>query len=98
MKTIRTKLFLLFAIFMVSLVLCGILLNALFLQKYYIYKNKNTFVETSKRIGDEYTNNTNNIEHYIDQIDRLDGISCTIADRNMNAIFNSISSFKLMGN
>lgn len=89
MKTIRTKLFLLFAIFMVLLVLCGILLNALFLQKYYIYKNKNIFVETGKRIDDEFINNRNNIEYYINQIDRLEGISCTIADRNSNAIFNS---------
>ena len=40
MKTIKTKIFLIFTIFMIFVVVCGIVLNSIFLESYYIYKNK----------------------------------------------------------
>lgn len=89
MKTIRTKLSVIFAISMVSLVLCGILLNALFLERYYIYKNRDVFIETSKKISEEYVNNRKNIASFINLIDRVEGISCIITDRNQSVKYNS---------
>lgn len=89
MKTIKTKLFLVFTVSMVSLVLCGILFNALLLQKYYIYKNKRIFIEASRQIIEEFINNRKNFNYFIGQLDRVDGISCTITDKNRNVKLNS---------
>ncbi len=74
---------------MVSLVLCGILLNALFLERYYIYKNRDVFIETSQKISEEYIHNKKNLSNFISLIDRMEGISCTIADRKLNIKFIS---------
>ena len=91
MKTIKTKLFLIFMILMVSLVLSGILLNSIFLESYYIYKNKGTFVSVSKKISDEYINNKENSNEYINMVNSIDGISTTIVDQNFNVEFTSIN-------
>lgn len=90
MNSIKTKLFAFFAAFMIAFVFFGIILNVLFLKRYYIYKNESIFVNTGKKIIAEYTSNIENIEPYINQIDRIDGISCIIADRGMNEIINSL--------
>ena len=89
MKTIKTKLIILFTIFMVSVVACGILMNAIFLERYYIYKNKTTFITTSKKISDEYINNRGNIFILINEIDRVDGINCTIVDKELVVKYTS---------
>ncbi|SFD26862.1 HAMP domain-containing sensor histidine kinase [Clostridium uliginosum] len=91
MKTIKVKLFLLFTMFMFFLVFCGIIFNALFLERYYIYKNRDIFIDTSKEITEEYINNKENISNFINEIDYVDGISCTIADINMNVKYYSFS-------
>lgn len=54
MKTIKTKLFCIFMVLMISLVLGGIILNSVFLESYYIYKNKGVLVSVSQKIKDEY--------------------------------------------
>ena len=72
MKTIKTKLFLIFMIFMISLVVSGILLNSIFLESYYIYKNKGIFVSISEKISDEYINNKENSYEYINMIESID--------------------------
>ena len=46
-------------------------------------------MEASKNIANEYTNNKSNVLSYIDIIDRVEGISCTIADNNLEIKFNS---------
>lgn len=89
MKTIKTKLFVLFVVFMVTLVVCGVMLNALFLEQYYIYKNKSIFSETSKQISEQYRLDKKKIENTIGSIDRMEGISCTIADKNLKVLYNS---------
>ncbi|MGK0467691.1 ATP-binding protein [Clostridium sp.] len=89
MKTIRTKLSVFFLIFMVSLVLFGIILNALFLERYYIYKNKAVFTATSKEISNEYAYNRNNITNFINQIDHFEGINCIITDEYKSVQYNS---------
>ncbi len=89
MKTIRTKLFFFFTLFTVVLVAAGILLNAVFLERYYIYKNKSIMEQTAGEISSEYTQRPGGIVPFINQIDRVDGINCTIADASLNAICNS---------
>lgn len=71
------------------LVLCGILLNLFFLERYYIYKNEGLFIEMSTGINNEYINNRGNIDDYIKRIDRIEGMSCMITDSRRNVIYNS---------
>ncbi|MGE5328250.1 MAG: hypothetical protein ACM3KR_01935 [Deltaproteobacteria bacterium] len=59
----------------------------MFLERFYIYKNRNVLIEISKKISEEYSNDRNNISNFISQIDKGDGISCTITDKNMDAKF-----------
>lgn len=89
-NNIKTKIFLMFSVFMVILVLSGILLNAFFLEKYYIYKSKGSFVEISNKISGEYNNNKKDLVNMINEIDRMEGISCTITDKNLNVEYNSV--------
>lgn len=91
MRTIRTKLFLIFTIFMILVVLCGVLFNSIFLNSYYIYKNKGIFISLSEKISDEYINNKENSDEYINMLDSTDNISTTIADKNLNLEFTSIN-------
>ena len=91
MKTIKIKLILIFMILMISLVISGILLNSIFLESYYIYKNKGIFVSVSEKISDEYINNKENSNEYINMINSIDGISTTIVDQNFNIEFTSIN-------
>ena len=91
MKTIKTKLILIFMILMVSLVISGILLNSVFLESYYVYKNKGIFVSVNEKISNEYINNRENSEEYIDMINSIDGISTTIVDQNFNVEFTSVN-------
>lgn len=91
MKTIKTKLIMIFMILMVSLILSGILLNSIFLESYYIYKNKGMFKSISSKITDEYINNKENSYEYINMIDSIEGISTIIADNNFNIEYTSIS-------
>jgi len=84
MKTIKTKLFLIFMALMVSLVLSGILLNSIFLESYYIYKNKVSLISVSDKIMDEYINDKENGYDYMNMIESIDGISTIIVDKNLN--------------
>jgi len=90
MKTIKTKLFLIFSIFMVSFVLWGILLNALFLEHYYIYKNKSIFLETNKKITHMYINNRKDLDEFLKTTDRTEAINITITDNNLNIKYSSL--------
>lgn len=89
MRTIRAKLALIFALFMFFLIVCGILLNALFLEPYYIFKNKDIFISTDAEISKEYISNKRNVPNLISLIDRVESISCTITDKDLNALYNS---------
>ncbi len=91
MKTIKTKLFLIFTIFMILVVVCGVLLNSIFLESYYIYKNKGIFVSVSEKISYEYINNKENSDEYINMVNSIDGISTTIVDQNFNVEYTSVN-------
>lgn len=76
---------------MALLILSGILLNSLFLEHYYIYKNKAILINTSQTIKDQYISNSN-IENSYDSIDTISlsyGIDTLIVDENYNIEYNS---------
>ncbi|AOR23793.1 HAMP domain-containing sensor histidine kinase [Clostridium taeniosporum] len=89
MKTIRTKLLLIFTVVMIFLVLCGIFLNSIFLESYYIYKNKKIFLSANKKITSKYINDKENMDEYIDMIDNIDNIRTIIVNENFNIEYNS---------
>ncbi|AGX44203.1 HAMP domain-containing sensor histidine kinase [Clostridium saccharobutylicum] len=89
MKTIKTKLFFIFTIFMVALVACGIFLNSIFLESYYIYKNKNTLALINKKISSEYINDKENSYENIDMVESIDNVNTVITDNDMNIEYNS---------
>ncbi|WP_297421165.1 HAMP domain-containing sensor histidine kinase [Clostridium sp.] len=90
MRTIKTKLFFIFMILMVSLVLGGIILNSIFLESYYIYKNKGSLVSVSEKIKDEYISGNEENFEYADMIQNADNINTIIVDKNYNVKYNSI--------
>ena len=92
MKTIKTKLFFIFMVLMISLVLSGILLNSIFLESYYVYKNKGTLISLSDKIANEYITNKENSYEYIDMIQSIDGINTIIVDNDFNVEYNSFRS------
>lgn len=89
MKTIKTKIFIIFTIFMFLVVLSGIILNSIFLEEYYIYKNKNVFISMSEKISNEYINDKENSYEYINNLVSFENISTTIVDQNFNIEYNS---------
>lgn len=89
MKTIKTKIFIIFTIFMFFVVLSGIILNSIFLEEYYIYKNKSVFISISEKISNEYINDEENIYEYINNLVSIENISTTIVDQNLNVEYNS---------
>lgn len=89
--SIRTKLFLVFSGFMAVFVLLGALFNILLSESFYIYKNKDIFIETGKNIADEYSLNKDNIESYIESVDREDGVSVVITSKSQTILFSSYS-------
>ena len=90
MKTIKTKIFLAFTIFMVFVVGGGILLNSIFLESYYIYRNKAVFISLSEKINSEYTEDKENSYEYMNNIYNIENISATIIDENLNVEYNSV--------
>lgn len=89
MKTIRTKFFLIFMVLILSLTLGGVLLNSLFLEPYYISKNKDMLIETSKMIQEKYSSDKDDIDSFIDTKASSYGINIFIMDSNSNIIYSS---------
>lgn len=92
MKTIKTKMSIIFLILMVSLILSGILLNSVFLQSYYIYKNRGNLVSISQKIKEEYASSKGNNYEYADSVQNVDNINTIIIDKNYNMKYNSLYS------
>lgn len=83
MKTIKTKLFLLFVSFMAAFVFCSLLMNSLFLERYYIYTSQDLFLSSRDRIAAVYPGQGEGTAEIIKAIDRVDGISCSIYDPDL---------------
>jgi len=94
MRTIKTKIVLIFSIFMVSLVALGIFFNSIFLESYYIYKNKGILKSISEKINNEYINDKENSYEYINTIENIENISTIIIDQNFNIEYNSVNQKK----
>ena len=87
--TIRRKMTLGFIAFLVALVLGGILLNMGFLLRFYINQNRASFLSTAAIVAKQYATDRAGVETLIDGIDRIDNISCTIADAQERILFTS---------
>lgn len=90
MRTIRAKLFMIFSAFMIALIVLGVIFNALFLEDYYIYKNRDIMVDLGKQIELSYKLERQDTEKFINQIDRLEGVSCLITDAQWTVRLTSI--------
>jgi signal transduction histidine kinase len=75
---------------MISLVLSGILLNSIFLESYYIYKNKGVLISESEKIKDEYINSKGTNFEYADIIQNVEGINAIIVNKDFNIQYNSL--------
>lgn len=80
--------FFFFVLFMVAFMITGALLNAFLLEKYYIFKSKDTFsilVSEVKTILSQ----KDNIQQKLGEIDRINGVSISVADRDRTILFTS---------
>jgi two-component system sensor histidine kinase VanS len=89
MKTIRIKLFLIFLLFMVGFVSCSILLNLLFLERYYISQNKGLFIAQARNVAKQYSNDRNELESLLGEIDRVNNISLMITNQQNEIVVSS---------
>ena len=89
MTSIRTKLFLAFMSFAVVFVLASVLLNSLLLERYYVYRNEEVLARTGEAIARTYARDPAVLPEYLRAIDRVDGISSTIVDRDLFVKYTS---------
>ena len=90
-KTIRIKLFLIFFLSIVSLIVTGLVMNVLFLESYYVYKNKTFFEDMRDRVGTEFVQNQKGIEAYIEDIGKRQEMNLEIVDSKGKIEFSSIA-------
>ena len=93
-NTIKTKIFLLFVGFMVAFILCGVLINTLFLEQFYIFRNEDIFTQINSEVTDNLNLSKDEFISFIESIDRAEGISITVTDNNMGIKYNSYSKKK----
>ncbi|GAA0077081.1 HAMP domain-containing sensor histidine kinase [Clostridium sp. CTA-5] len=91
MRSIRTKISLIFAIAMFFMIILGVVINNLFLEKYYIYKNKNIFIDINDKIKDKYVNDRENFSDYIKFINEIENVNCIVTDSNLQVQYTSIT-------
>lgn len=96
-NSIKNKLFLLFALFMVAFILCGVIINVLFLEQFYVFKNKEIFVNINEQISNNLNLNKDDFIKLIENIDRSDGVSIAVANQTMDIKFSSYGSKKSDG-
>ncbi len=84
MTSIKHKLFFVLLSSMVVFVISSILLNTLFLENYYTYRNKNIFIAKHHEIAEETAKSDGDINSLLQAIDREDGIHSLIINRRLN--------------
>jgi signal transduction histidine kinase len=87
-KSIRDSLFLLFAALMIVLLLVNVGMNGFLLEKYYLYQTKFTFGDLTAEIQSNIDTG-NQVEQKLDEIDRENGVSIIVADKNYQILFKS---------
>jgi len=90
-STIRMKLFLVFFLSIVTLTIAGLLLNILFLEKYYVYKSKTYFEDMRDNVFMEYSINRSEIETYLEDIGKRQEMNLEISDEKGVIEFSSIA-------
>ncbi|WP_258049721.1 hypothetical protein [Clostridium weizhouense] len=91
MKSIRIKISLIFALAMLFMIALGIIINNLFLEKYYIYKNKSIFIDVNEKIKDKYRNDREDFVDYIKFINEIENVNCMVTDSNLQVQYTSIT-------
>lgn len=66
----------------------GIMFNKLFLEDFYIYKNKNNFIQSSSQITRIYQNDKKNSKEIMEQASRIDGMNFIIAGDALDIKFS----------
>jgi signal transduction histidine kinase len=90
MKSIRYKLAVYVVLMMALVILVGLLLNGLFLEKYYVLKNRATFVKVSQAIETIYqTRNKQKIVAKLQEINRGEGISSMILTKERMPMYST---------
>ncbi|MGB3368636.1 MAG: ATP-binding protein [Acidaminobacteraceae bacterium] len=92
MKSIRTKLFVVFSALLIFFILFSLVLNTYFLEKYYILRNESNFVESSEMVRDVYVNDKDKVHELIKNIDRSNGVHIVILTSDMNVEMDSFPS------
>lgn len=92
-RSIKINLFILFAILMTILIAATILLNVFFLEKYYVIKNKESLSKIATNVINEMQTNSNFLG-YIENLDRSEGVSIAVADRNYEIRYSSYAEKK----
>ena len=85
---IKTKLFLFFMVSIAALAAVSILLNTLFLERFYLQKNESIFEEAARAIAQEYKQGGDIVE-YLRSVDRTQGINCMIAGPDYRIKYSS---------
>lgn len=92
MKSIRTKLFVVFSALLIFFILFSLVLNTYFLEKYYIFRNESKFVENAEAVRNTYVNDKDNLHETIKSIDRANGIHIVILTSDMKVEMDSFPS------
>lgn len=87
MKTIRGNLIIFFITTVVVLLLLGFILNKLYLEDFYVYKNKALFIEAKHRITQAYEKDKKMGKKVMEQIDQIDNINCLVTNENLEIQF-----------
>lgn len=94
MKSIKTKLLLVILSILLGFSALLIVANTFFLDDYYVFKTKSSFVNISGRVINEYESNPSGILSFIREENSLTGYKIVIAD-NKNVIhYSSVPEFK----
>ncbi len=93
-KSIRISLFLIFAATMASFVVCGVLLNILGLEKYYVLRSGDLFAAVASAVTATLATG-GDVQRRLEEIDRAEGISISVADRAFNILYASFPQKKI---
>ncbi|PAB56218.1 histidine kinase dimerization/phospho-acceptor domain-containing protein, partial [Anaeromicrobium sediminis] len=77
-KSVRTKLFLIFTMFLILSISLSFFMNVKYLEKYYVYRNERIFFSTYEQISEAYLNEAETIEDIMYNIDRNENINSLI--------------------
>jgi signal transduction histidine kinase len=97
MTSIKNKVFITFVGLMLGYVIVVILINSLFLEKYYFYRSESSFVKYYQEVQSEIRQNRNGVSDLLFTIDREEGIHGLIIDRYLKIHYDSLPMSKSPG-